>query len=200
MTSGDHRRVFAGIDPGAKGAIALLDEGGGLVVLQSLPCVSARERAADPWRGYQTIATLIDCLTTDYFIMRIAIEETVATSRNGHLGRVTAIRHHQHLISTCLAHMLHPELVAWSAWREANGLPTTSAIVIPRKPVGVILDPTLRAAKDAASRARKAEFKAQSIARASDLWPEFAASFAGHDGRAEAALIARWCLHKGGGA
>ena len=61
-------------------------------------------------------------------------------------------------------------------------------------------DPALRAAKDAARRQRKAEFKAQSIARASDLWPEFAASFAGHDGRAEAALIARWCLHKGGGA
>lgn len=178
-----------GIDPGATGAAVLLDEAGKIVLIEDLPMRSTlvagrARRTIDEW-GW---CKWFDALATRHHLVRVAIEHqqpmpaikrkgkdgAVGSVGSGPIGEWTLARNYQHLRATAIAHLIGCDAPRCNDWRKAAGIPT-------RCPGG------------------RVELKSLAIARASDLWPAWAGEFAGHDGRAEAALIAKWCRESGGG-
>lgn len=168
-------RVFVGIDPGAAGALVMIGEDAAIINAEPMPMrktlVSGRaRRVLDEWE----LARLVDDWTTRYWLVRAAIERQQAWGgRDSPMTAAALVGNYRSLRMALIAHMILVEDVTTRNWRKAAGLPTVE--------------------KDKAAR------KEQSIARASDVWPQHAAAFKGRDGVAEAALIARWCLMVGGG-
>lgn len=170
----DPVRAFVGIDPGASGALVMIGEDASIIIIEPMPMrrtlVSGRaRRVLDEWG----LARLVDDWASRYWLVRAAIERQQAWGGGDRPMTVASlVGNYRSLRMALIAHMILVDDVTTRAWRKAAGLPV--------------------AEKDRSAR------KSQSIARASDLWPDQAASFGGRDGAAEAALIARWCLHHGG--
>ena len=168
----DLPRVYVGIDPGARGAIVLLDEAGGVVLIETIPMrkrlVAGKARAAlDEW----ALARFADDLSKRHWIVRAAIERQQAWGgKDSPMTAASIVGNYRALRMAFIAHFVPVEDVTPSAWRKAAGLP---------------------AEKDAKAR------KAQSMALCQDRWPHMAAAFR-KDGPADAALISCWCREHGG--
>lgn len=169
----DRKRVFVGVDPGAKGAIVFLDEACKVDLIQPMPMrvtlKSDRARSTlDEWE----LARMVDDWATHYWLVRVAIEQQQAWGKGDNVMTATSLVGDYRSLRMCfIANAVPIENVLTRTWRKAAGIPVIEK------------DPKLR--------------KQQSMARCQDLWPEMATKFR-TDGPADAALIARWCLQYGG--
>ncbi len=158
--------LIAGIDPGVKGAVALLDTGCFLVAIHDIPVVdvrvgrSSRRRIVVP-----QFADILRALGADHVVLEyVHGRPTDVPTYAGEMCRAAGI------IEGCVGTLGIPiTMVQPMAWRKAAGV--------------ALAPPSTSAQRKEASRQR-----------ALQLWPERAAWFARRldADRAESVLIARW--------
>lgn len=167
--------VVLGCDPGLHGAVCLMEDGA-ILANEDIPTVECFRKSGKCYSEVDVyaLANLLDGWIKRFVIIhRATIERVSSRPTDGHMGAFSFGHTYGAMRMALASHFIPCEPVDTAVWRKGVGIPG-------RTPKGD---------------------KSAVVAKANELWPEHSHLWRAkcHADRAEAALIAWWCLESKAG-